>query len=37
MIFVNRKLGGTYLLCARLGARVNARRLLRKALSETAA
>ena len=27
-IFLHRKLGGTYMLCARIGARVNVRALL---------
>ncbi len=33
-LFLQRKLGGTFLLCARLGARVDARSLLEDALSQ---
>ena len=32
MIFLQRKLGGSFLLCARLGARVPVRALLEEAL-----
>ncbi len=35
-LFLQRKLGGTFLLCARLRARVDARALLEKALATTA-
>ena len=35
-IFLHRKLGGLFLLCARLGARVDVRRLLRQSLDRSA-